>query len=354
MLYCVIKSEEEVKQVQTLKQRNFFQSPVFVVFWLFLTVFFSFAAEARSPHPSPSPVKAPQKVYVGYYLNRVVNLDLKQNTYWMDFYIWFRWKGPLDPTESFEIMNGYEKWGATQVAENESVRVLPDGYKYKEMHMEYQLSSPLNFSSYPLDEQILTIQLEDKTFPEEVIQYFPDSADSRYSDELFIQGWKPLKHDVVSSSHFYDSRFGQSLKKKNTYSRITFQLFIARYPRHLHLFKLFLPVGIILVMVGVIFFIPISFFESRVEIAVTGLLSLIALQMVLNETLPPVGYLTLTDKVYYLAYFTVMCSLLETVWVYFSFKRDVRQSRRIDRRSSIVMIIAMPIMLLLFFTVFRN
>lgn len=298
--------------------------------------------------------KSPQKVYVGFYLNRVVNLDLKQNTYWMDFYIWFRWKGPIDPTESYELMNANERWGATVVAENEKIRVLPDGYKYKELHMEYMLHSPLNFGAYPLDEQVLSIQLEDKSHPETVIQYLPDREDSNCSPELFIQGWKPLRFDVVNSSHMYDTRFGKSLQTKTSYSRVSFHLHIIRHPRHLHLFKLFLPVLIILVMVGVIFFIPISFFESRVEIAVTGLLSLIALQMVLNETLPPVGYLTLTDKVYYLAYFCVMCALIETVWVYFSFKRDVRVSRRIDRNSAMVMLTLIPVLLILFFTLWRG
>ncbi|PIQ26325.1 hypothetical protein COW36_14945 [bacterium (Candidatus Blackallbacteria) CG17_big_fil_post_rev_8_21_14_2_50_48_46] len=334
-----------------MKKQSIFLSFLLLVF----SVFLSHAAVARAVPNLPADLQSsPQKVHVGFYLNRVVNLDLKQNTYWMDFYIWFRWKGPIDPTETYEIMNAYEKWGSTIVAENEEVRILPDGYKYKELHMEYELHCPLNFSSYPLDEQTLTIQLEDKSHPEKVIQYIPDTIDSKVSPELFIQGWKPIRFDVIGSSHLYDTRFGQPAMKKNTYSRVSFRLFISRHPRHLHLFKLFLPVLIILVMVGVIFFIPISFFESRVEIAVTGLLSLIALQMVLNETLPPVGYLTLTDRVYYLAYFSVMCALIETVWVYFSFKRDVRQSRRIDRRSAMVMLFLMPVLLVLFFTVWRG
>lgn len=272
----------------------------------------------------------------------------------MDFYIWFRWKGPIDPTESYEIMNANEKWGATVVAESEKYLELPDGYKYKELRMEYMLHSPLNFSAYPLDEQVLRIQLEDKTYPETVIQYLPDWEESNYSPELFISGWKPMRFEVVSSSHRYDTHFGQPLTNKKNYSRISFNLYIIRHPRHLHLFKLFLPVVIILIMVGVVFFIPISFFESRVEIAVTGLLSLIALQMVLNETLPPVGYLTLTDKVYYLAYFCVLCTLIETVWVYFSFKRDVRLSRRIDHHSALLMLTVMPIVLVLFFTLWRS
>ena len=226
-------------------------------------LFFSAGASARSIPDTRHPIPAtPQKVYVGFYLNRVTNFELKQNTYWMDFYIWFRWKGDIDPTTSYEFMNAFEKWGANVVAEKDDFRILPDGYKYRELHMEYHLQSPLNFSSYPLDEQVLTIQMEDKSHSDRVIQYLPDRTDSNYSPELFIQGWKPIGFNVVSSTHLYDTRFGRSLAHKNHYSRITFELFIIRHPRHLHSFKLFLPVLIILVMVGVIFFIPISFFES--------------------------------------------------------------------------------------------
>ncbi|PKL76566.1 MAG: hypothetical protein CVV27_09590 [Candidatus Melainabacteria bacterium HGW-Melainabacteria-1] len=319
--------------------------------WILLLIYFLFSlpllaqpetgnvspqASADLPAPSPAdPARAatPQKVYAGIYLNKVVALDLKQNTYWMDFYVWFRWKGEPDPTATYELMNTHEKWGGTTVAESEGARKLADGWNYQEFHIEQQFYSPFRFNAYPLDEQILRITIEDKSHTNKVLQYLPDVSSSNYNPEIFIPGWKINKHEIQVNQHTYNTNFGQTGKAVETYSRLNFEIRMTRDPWTLHLFKLFLPIVIILVMVFVIFFIPISFFDSRVEIAITGLLSMIALQMVLNDALPPVGYLTLTDRIYYFSYFVVMCALIETVWVYFSFKRDEYLARRIDRIS---------------------
>lgn len=293
-------------------------------------------------------------MFVGVYLNKVVNLDLKQNTYWMDFYLWFRWKGNIDPSETYEFMNGYEKWAITNVSEAEAIKELPGGWRYREFHIEMQFHNPFYFDAYPLDKQILRVTLEDKSHNEKALRYLPDTSHTQVDPKLFISGWKAQGHEINSATHTYNTNFGQLNQPKETFSQINFDLAITRYPRHLHLFKLYLPVVIILIMAFVIFFIPISFFDSRVEISITGLLSLIALQMVLNETLPPVGYLTLSDKVYNFSYFVVMCTLIETVWVYFSFKRDEWLSRRIDRIAALSMIALTPIIFALFFTVFRG
>ena len=294
-------------------------------------------------------------MFVGFHINKLVNLDLKLNTYWFDFYMWFRWKGDLDPADTYEFMNGYEKWGQTVVSETEEARILPDGSKYREYHIEMQFHNPFYFQPYPLDVQTLRISIEDKSHNAKTLQYVPDTENTKYSPDLFIPGWQIDSDKIWGSTHEYTTNFGQIGATKNeSYSHLNYDLEITRSPRHLHLFKLFLPVVIILIMVLVIFFIPISFFESRVEISITGLLSLIALQMVLNETLPPVGYLTLTDKIYNFSYFVVMCALIETVWVYFSFKRDEITSRRIDRAAALFMMTLIPILFGLFFTVFKG
>ena len=51
------------------------------------------------------PPKA-QQVKVGFYPQNIYGLDLSSNTYYMDFYMWFNWKGDINPTEKMEFMNG--------------------------------------------------------------------------------------------------------------------------------------------------------------------------------------------------------------------------------------------------------
>lgn len=333
---------------------------VLTLFLWLLTPFPGFAQQAEAPTttasaaPKSAAPQRPQPVFVGIYLNKVVNLDLKLNTYWLDFYIWFRWKGPIDPTTSYEFMNTFEKWGETNVAETENSQSLDNGWNYREFHVEVQAHNPFYFESYPLDQLTLRLSIEDKSHNSTALRYIPDTLHTQYNPEIFISGWKVDRQVISTRLHAYETNFGQDNKPKETYSQLNYDLKISRHPHILHLFKLFLPVGIILVMVFVIFFIPISFFDSRVEIAVTGLLSLIALQMVLADNLPPVGYLTLADRVYYMSYFIVMCALIETVWVYFSFKRDDLLARRIDRVAAFVMLALTPLVLASFFTVFKG
>ena len=291
---------------------------------------------------------APQKVYVGVYLNNVTNFDVKTNTYWMDFYVWFRWQGPIDPAASFEFMNAAEKWGQTNVAETEEPQIQPNGWKRQEFHIEQQFYTPLNFANYPLDTQALSFRIEDKSNPSSVLEYVVDPS-SNFSPDIFIPGWKVTGQSPEVLKRAFQTNFGQPERRPESYSEFVYKLNISRSPQALYLFKLLLPVAIILLTVCVTFFVPISFFESRVEISITGLLSLIALQIVLNETLPPVGYMTLTDKIYYFSYFVVLCALIETVMVYFFFKKDVRHARRLDRGSFALMMLLTPIVFMVFF-----
>src|SRR5262245_27050641 len=62
------------------------------------------AHAAPKKHDGPPPASA-QKVTVGLYVHHVNNVDLRSNTFLADFYVWFRWKGDIDPTKSFELRN---------------------------------------------------------------------------------------------------------------------------------------------------------------------------------------------------------------------------------------------------------
>ncbi len=51
----------------------------------------------------------PQQVRVGVYLMNLYDLNMDEHSFYADFYIWFKWKGPIDPT-NIEFVNSIEKW----------------------------------------------------------------------------------------------------------------------------------------------------------------------------------------------------------------------------------------------------
>ncbi len=58
---------------------------------------------------SPATAAPPQQARVGVYLMNLYDLNMDEHSFYADFYIWFKWKGDIDPTE-IEFVNSIEKW----------------------------------------------------------------------------------------------------------------------------------------------------------------------------------------------------------------------------------------------------
>src|ERR1700688_3889767 len=60
----------------------------------------------KSTATAPAVLGAPaQKVVVGLYLQNVPEIDIKTNSFAAEFYLWFVWDGPIDPTLTYELTN---------------------------------------------------------------------------------------------------------------------------------------------------------------------------------------------------------------------------------------------------------
>lgn len=130
-----------------------------------------------------------QQVTVGIYPISVYNLDIETSTYYVDGYIWFRWKGDIDPTLTFEFTNGVEKWGMTQTNIYEEPEIMADGSFYQVMRVEGRFVQPFSLVNFPLDQQQLALTIEDTTYPVEKLVYVADTEESGYSNLLKIAGW---------------------------------------------------------------------------------------------------------------------------------------------------------------------
>src|ERR1700755_399459 len=59
------------------------------------------------------PPKGAQVVTVGIYPTVVDDLNIASSTYDTVFYIWMKWKGPIDPTAGLEFTNNSERQNFT-------------------------------------------------------------------------------------------------------------------------------------------------------------------------------------------------------------------------------------------------
>ena len=253
---------------------------------------------------------------VGLYVNHLTSFDIKANTFLADFYLWFRWSGELDPTLSFELPNAIEPWSfAKDVVYKDASgapkpELLPDGCKLQQLHVQGRFAHPFELAQYPLDRQVVGIVLEDSRYDDQTLVYQAD-PDSRLDPGVEVPGFLLRTSAAVVDAHVYGSTMGDTRLHKLEVSRLTYRVELGRSVVG-YLSKTLIPISCILLSTILIFFISQEYFEGRIGLAVTTLISAVALQLTTSSDLPQIGYLVLIDKLYDLSYVIIIFSMFES------------------------------------------
>jgi hypothetical protein len=265
-------------------------------------------------HAKVEATEAPQTVTVGAYINDIQNLDLKSHSYTVDLYLWFRWTAKdLDPASSMEFVNPFELWGHTKTLEFPKPVKLQSGEQYQIVRNLGRFSTKLALYDYPFDKQTLVVEVEDASLGHHELSYRIGEEAVTMSPDLLIPGFRIGKPSIRVVQHQYPTKFGDTnLSDRYTSSRLRIELPIER-PLLTYSVKLLLPIMCVVFTAGLMFFFGPAFVDSRVGIGITALLTIVALQITLNEDLPEVDYLVLMDKVYLVSYFFVIASLSTVV-----------------------------------------
>jgi hypothetical protein len=256
----------------------------------------------------------PHEVHVGAYINDIQNLELQSHSYAVDIYMWMRWKDPvLDPPSTMEFVNPFELWGHTKTMEFPKPQLLSTGDQYQVIRNLGRFSTKLALYDYPFDRQTLVVEIEDASLSDDELRYVIAEDGIKVSPDLIIPGFKIGTPTIQVVTHDYPTNFG-NIGKTETHgsSRVRIEVPIVR-PVLTYSVKLMLPVLCVIFTAGLMFFFSPTFVDARVGIGITALLTIVALQITLNEDLPEVDYLVLMDKIYLASYFFVIASLATVV-----------------------------------------
>ena len=294
-----------------------------VVLALFLLIFAGSAAAAPEQQPltlsrgvitrlDKLPAGA-ERVYVGFYPTTIYDMNIQSSTYYFVGYVWLRWKGPIDPTTSFEFTNAVEHWGLTKTKFYTTPEQLPDGSLYQIMTVQGRFHQHFRLHDFPLDRQRLSISVEDANRGVDQLVYIPDTPDIGYSSRLRIQGWDILGWRTRQTVQDYGSRFGETgSAARSKYAGLRFDLVIRRAP-NFFLWKLLLPLLIVLCANWLVLLLRPDLVDVRTALSATSLLTLVFLQKSYSDSLPSAGSLMLMDKIYVAAYLVVLATMAEVV-----------------------------------------
>jgi len=264
--------------------------------------------------PQESPPASAQVVRIGFYPVSVHQLDIANNTYYIDTYVWLRWKGSIDPTKTIEFVNMVEDWGRQLSSLLPAPKKEADGSLYQILRVEGLFVQPFSLADYPLDRQRLSIKVEDITYGIDQLAYVIDSVESGVGDLVRIPGWNLDGWKAETFAHDYQTDFGDK-DTPQVYSMARFSIEISR-PVSFFFWKLLLPLSMVIVAAVAALLIRPQLLDARAALPAAALLSAIFLQKSYSDSLPDLGYLVLMDQIYLIAYPVIILTLIRVIYAY--------------------------------------
>ena len=292
---------------------------------------------------SPAPA-TPAEVIVGAYINDIQELDFKANNYVVDLYVWFRWKSPdIDPSKTMEFMNRFTSDDNVREALYDQPKPMPDGSLYSIIRYQGRFAAKFPLEKYPFDTQFLKVMMEDTVSGADSQIYVPEGEHPVTLDPVItLPGFKVGNPTMRIVSNTYPTSFGDLAEPEATaYSRIVLSVPVTR-PIVAMSIKTFVPIMLIVVCAGLVFFVRPRYIEGRIGLGITALLTLVALQLASGGSLPDVDYLMMLDKIYLLAYLFIIIALgrvVATSWLSDDAQAEKSIARK-DRRFAVALLAA--------------
>lgn len=258
----------------------------------------------------------PVRVYVGVYVLNLGRFELATGAYTVDFYLSLRAERPIAMDE-FEFMNGRAA----------TIDRLIDTPTEKFYRIQANLSQNLDLRRYPFDEHLLTIELEDKRRTVNELVYVVDEKACGVDPSVIVVGWRLAGWEATVTTHEYTIY-------EETYSRFVFGLRIRRVTLNA-VIKSFLPIVCMLLVGFLSLLLTPDKVTTRLTLNISTLLGAVMFHVNLTSSIPPVGYLTLADRVMIATYLILVLILLSGVAILRWAEREEKkaQAKRIYHQA---------------------
>ncbi len=277
----------------------------------------------------------PNRITVGIYVNQVSSLDLKANTFTVDFWIWFRSVAKsASPLDSFEVV------GARINAKSNVIKkVLPDGQDYAAVRVNATIYRKWDLHRYPFDDHPLELVIEDGDLDASRSVYVADVTNQGLDPDVGVAGWSIDGFEHALVDHVYPSSYGDTSLGTNAeghFSRYVLRLQARRHGSSRFL-KIALPLFVSVLAAWCAFFIRPKDASPRIGVAVGALFAAAAGTVAINNQLPEIDYATMADRTVFLTFTMIGLSLVASVLV-LSLNYAGREAahRRVDKVGAVL------------------
>lgn len=291
----------------------------------------------------------PAEIRVGIYLERIEDVNIKDEKWTADFTIWFIGHNESDNQygRHFSIINGHVDKDNIECVKYPTKRSYSCYYKWEVKKAEFM--GKFDTCLYPSDTQYLTITIENPYANIRQMMYSPDK-NSSISDRANLTGFKIDKCIPIIKQNIYNTNFGDPiLCNESIYSQFNYIIKISRPNAALLFLNIFIGL-IVAVFVSVLaLWISPAFVEPRFGLGVGGLFAAVANYYIASSSIPITGNVTLIGLIHGIGIVIIFFAIAQSVlslYIYETLKH-VSFSEHFDRISFIYFLLWILIVLLL-------
>jgi len=285
-------------------------------------------------------------VYAGIDFIRINSVDVVGQNFDLEFFMWFRWVGDNIDTSKIDFLNGI--YGI-----EDKVEVLRENLsghvKYRCYRIKGTYLYPYKLHLFPFDTQSLPMTLSHKTKDANQLMLVLDKKALSHAPitEIYPEEWKYIERVDFAGTFDETSSFGDP-----SYAGTATTTQFSVYETHIvieritfpYLFKLFMPLFMMIVISLLVFFVPQDSFDARMALVMTALLSVLVFHLSQGDALPAVGYMVKADQYFITTYALLFILILLSIGVNMLAKFEHEElAKTIFRRSGFVMIPAVVI-----------
>jgi ABC-type branched-subunit amino acid transport system substrate-binding protein len=262
-----------------------------------------------------------QVVYVGLDYARVNSISPKEQSFNIDFYLWFRWTGELN-TADLILANAFGDVSREKLRDDLN---RPD--KWESFKVRASFLNPFDLRKFPFDTQELpiTVAHRNKNADKLVLVADRERIRSYPIKEIFPEEYIYVDRKTAGGIFEVESVFGNP-NYRATENQAAFSQFhsalIVRRNLVPYLVTLFFPLGIIFVISLFSFLINKENFMERLNLFMTALLAVVVFQMAQGAEMPRLGYPVMADYYFMIAYGLLFFFILKTLYVNWLYVRN--------------------------------
>lgn len=269
-----------------------------------------------------------EKVTTGIYIDRVKSISLKDNLWTVDFFIWFKWTGDINPGQFFQVVDG-------SIDKQELIKNTTNG---NESFALYKVTSTItkqfDMFRFPEDSQLLTIDIQDKQLPRQELVYIPDNTSSSIGPDVKVAGYNIDGLNVTEKPFLYNSTMGDSMANSTTFSQFRSGISLSREDLTVFFISL---IGIFVAVFAGLLSLTISSFQGRFSMEGSSMFVGIT-SMLLITNIAPTGIITVGHLINAVGLFIISLCLFESALSLHYFKLGKEEmSRRMDLTSIIIL-----------------